>query len=476
MKNLGRAFLALVLIPNAIYAGVTASVDYASVSVGDTVTYSIKVDGNDLQRPIIDRLCGGGVIATSAQTNIEMINGNYAKTKILSYQFMPQENCLIEPMDIVVDGKTQRTNAVKVEVKPATADVNPDFVVELSVAKKDVYVGEPFEMVTLIKQKHSAQALDSKFVVPDMSGFWKSSEPTQEKYDEGAFTITKLTYGLSAQREGELKITPAQLAIATRSGRRDMWGSFAQEVKWKSYFSNALSLNAAPIPDGAKFIGDFVIKATVDKSSINPNEAVNVTLEISGEGNLEDIVKFKPYVKDVSVFDEKPVVAGNKFTQKLALVGDGDFTIPAFTLTFFNTRTKTKETIATKEIAIKVNGAKPARELIIKRDEAADATSEQADASVSQAPVSTIWTALAFALGLALGVALALSKPWERLKKEKAFDIRDEKKLLMALLPFKDDEEVGEIVDILEGNLYSNGVKAIDKKTLKELAKKYNLV
>ena len=139
MKNLGRAFLALVLIPNAIYAGVTASVDYASVSVGDTVTYSIKVDGNDLQRPIIDRLCGGGVIATSAQTNIEMINGNYAKTKILSYQFMPQENCLIEPMDIVVDGKTQRTNAVKVEVKPATADVNPDFVVELSVAKKDIF-------------------------------------------------------------------------------------------------------------------------------------------------------------------------------------------------------------------------------------------------------------------------------------------------------------------------------------------------
>mgnify|MGYP002629728527 CR=1 FL=1 len=475
MKNLGKIFLALVLVPNAIYASVVASMDYASVSVGDTVTYSIKVDGNDLQRPLLDRLCDTGIIATSAQTNIEMINGDYKKTKILSYQFMPQKSCVIKPLDIVVDGKTQTTNAVKVDVKPATQEVNGDFIVELS-GKKDVYVGEPFEMSVLIKQKHSAQALDSKFVVPDMQGFWKSGEPKQDKYDEGAFTITKLTYRLSAQREGELKISPAQLAIATRANVRNAWGSFGQDVKWKSYFSNELSVNAKPIPNGAKFIGDFVIKATVDKREINPNEAVNVTLEISGEGNLEDVVKFKPYVNDVSVFDEKPVVTGNKFTQKLALVGDNDFTIPEFTLTFFNSKTKTLETISTKAIDVKVNGAKPTRELIVKRDEAAVATNEKSVTVVEQTNVSTLWTTLAFLLGLAIGVILALSKPWERLKKEKPFDVKDEKKLLMKLIPFKDEENVQEILDVLEANVYSNAKKTIDKKLLQEILKRCGLV
>jgi hypothetical protein len=136
MKNLGKIFLLLVLIPNAMYASVVASVDYNSVVVGETVTYSLNVTGKDLQRPILNSICDSNVISTSSQTNIEMINGNYKKTKILSYKFMPRKSCVIKPLDLIVDGKRQTTNAVKVEVKPVTQDVNADFVIELSADKK----------------------------------------------------------------------------------------------------------------------------------------------------------------------------------------------------------------------------------------------------------------------------------------------------------------------------------------------------
>jgi hypothetical protein len=379
-------------------------------------------------------------------------------------------------LDLIVDGKRQTTNAVKVEVKPATQDVNADFVIELSADKKEVYIGEPFTMSMLIKQKHTAQALDSKFVAPAMKGFWKSGEPKQEKYDDGAFTITKLTYKLSAQREGKLKITPAQLAVASRKHTRDMWGSFMQAVKWKSYFSNELNIDAKPIPEGAKFIGNFSINASVDKKEINPNEAVNVTIEVIGEGNLEDIKKFKPYIKAVSVFDEKPVVLGNKFQEKLALVGDNDFVIPAFSLTFYNLKTKKKETISTQEIAIKVNGAKPHEALKIKKSDVSDKVETPQPVKVLTAKaLSAIEIILIFIIGLVVGIFLMLAKPWAAFKREKSLDIKDEKKLLIKLMPFCEDGEVQEIVDKLEHNIYAKDKKIVDKKSLKEIIKRYDI-
>ena len=477
MKNLGKMILLLVLIPNAMYASVVASVDYSSVVVGETVTYSLNVSGKNLQRPILNSICDSNIIATSSQTNIEMINGKYNKTKILSYKFMPRKSCVIEPLDVIVDGKTQTTKAVKVEVKPATQDINADFVLELSADKKEVYVGQPFIMSMLIKQKHTAQALDSKFVAPVMKGFWKSGEPKQEKYDDGAYTITKLTYKLSAQREGELKIEPAQLAVASRKHTRDMWGSFMRDVKWRSYFSNELKIDAKPIPQGAKFIGDFSINARVDKKEVNPNEAINVTIQVIGEGNLEDITKFKPYIKDVSVFDEKPVVFANKFQEKLALVGDNDFVVPAFSLTFFNPKTQSLETISTKEIAIKVNGAKPHEALKIKRDKTADSVVKKPEPVkvITAKALSTIQVIFIFIVGLVVGVIIMLSKPWTAFKREKSLDIKDEKKLLIKLMPYTEDKEVQEIIDILEHNIYAKDKKVVDKKLLKEIIKKYDI-
>ncbi|MFK5938532.1 MAG: BatD family protein [Sulfurimonas sp.] len=473
MKNLGKMFLLLVLIPNAMYASVVASVDYSSVVVGETVTYSLEISGKNLQRPMLSSICDSNIIATSSQTNIEMINGKYNKTKILSYKFMPRKSCEIKPFDVIVDGKKQTTNAVKVEVKPATQDVNADFMLELSTDKKDVYVGQPFTMIMLIKQKHTAQALDSKFIAPVMKGFWKSGEPKQEKYDDGAFTITKLTYKLSAQREGELKIVPAQLAIASRKQTRDMWGSFMRDVKWKSYYSNEIKINAKPIPQGAKFIGDFSIKARVDKKEINPNEAVNVTIEVIGEGNLEDITKFKPHIKDVSVFDEKPVVFANKFQEKLALVGDNNFIVPAFSLTFFNPKTDKLETISTEKIAIKVNGAKPKEALKIKRDKTVKSVVKVQ--TVTAKSLSIVEVIFIFILGLVVGIIIMLVKPWSAFRREKSLDIKDEKKLLIKLMPYSEDKEVQQIMDILEHNIYAKDKKVVDKKLLKEIIKKYDI-
>ena len=327
----------------------------------------------------------------------------------------------------------------------------------------------------LVKQKHNAQALDSKFIAPKMDGFWVSGEPKQSKYDDGTFIVTKLTYRLSAQHAGLLNITPAQLAVAKRSNTRDSWGSFMQDVKWKSYFSNALNIHAKAIPQGAKFIGDFSILASVDKTEVNPNEAINVTIKIHGNGNLEDIDSFKPSIADVSVFDEKPVVKANEFTQKIALVGDNDFVVPSFHLTFYNPKTKKKETIQTQAIKITVHGAKAKQALEIKRNTPTPQTLHPKNLQ-SNAKALALWQiGLIFIGGLFLGVLIMFFKPWEKVKREKSFDLKDEKKLLIKLLPYKHDKEVQMITDMLEENIYSQKKQVIDKKLLKEVCKRYDI-
>ena len=475
MKNLGKMLFLLILISNSIYASVVSSVNYKSVSKGEMVIFSLKISGADIQRPIINTICDSDVISTSSQTSIEILNGDYQRSYVLSYKFMPQKSCEIKAIDVEIDGKTETSKALKVEVKPISQDKNAEFVLNLFTEKKEFYVGEPFELTLEFKQKRSAEAVDSKFITPPMKGFWIKGESKPERRDDGEYAITTLRYMLAPQREGSLKIEPAQMSIASRSSSRDVWGSFAPQIKWRNYFSNELNITAKPIPMGASLVGEFTISAKADKTQINPNEAVNITLQVNGSGNLEDIKSFKPYIKDVSVFDEKATIKGYQLTQKLALVADDDFVVPPFELSFFNPKTKKVESVSTSEIKVEVTGKKVKQELKITRDETQPVQKVQTQVQVPETVFSTMWMSLIFVLGIFFGTVIMILKPWNMFKREKGINIKDEKVLLMKLLPFKDDVEVQKIVDILENNLYSTDKQAVDKKLLKELLKKYEI-
>ncbi len=479
MKNLGKIIIIFSLLTTAIYASVVAKVYPKSVVKGEVATYTLSITGGEVNKPLISTLCGSNVLGTSSQTSIQMINNDYTKSYVLSYQFMPQKSCVIEPVSVEVDGKTEKSNSVKVTVKPAVQDKNADFVLDLIPSKTELFVGEPFTLNLVLKQRKDAEAVDSKFIAPDFKGFWIKGESQPTRTEQGDFIITKASYRLAPQREGNLTIQPAQLKIATRISSRDVWGSFMPQVKWKSYFSNEVHVTAKPLPNNAKIVGNFTISATADKLEINPNEAVNVTVKVVGEGNLEDIKIFKPYIPGVNVFDEKINIKDNTLTQKLAFVSDKDFTIPPFSLVFYNLKTKKVEKISTQRIHIKVNGAvKQTSKLKIKREKTPVELSQQA-LHVTNATQSfnKIWIIVAFFLGLFVGVIIVLFvKPIKFLKREKTLNINDEKLLLIKLLPYKDkDAQVKKVVDILESNLYTSKKEKIDKKVLKEILKKYDI-
>lgn len=471
MKNLGKIIFILFLIQSEIYAGVKASVDSEKVQQGDMVTYSLELSGEDIQRPNINNLCGEDVISTSSSTNIQYIDGDYRKNYILSYKFIPKKSCTIEAVEINVNSKAEKTLPINIVVDKVISSTKDKFSLRLYTEKKDVFVGEPFEVIMILKQKKSAKIVDNKYTQPSFKGFWVKGTPTQEQDEDDKFITTRVVYTLAAQRVGKLDISSAHMKIASRSNAKNYFGGFFPQVKWKSYFSNELEVNSMPIPAGVSLVGDFSIEATVDKFTVNAGEAVNLTVKLTGNGNLEDVKSFKPYIEGVSVFDEKIVIENNVLTQKITFVADSDFTIEPIMLKVFNTKTKTIKTISTDKIDIKVKNAKPKEEVKITRDE----TTVNVNEKTIEKEFDKFWLIMAFLVGLVGGVLIMIIKSVDFSRKNKKINLKDHKVLLVKLMPYTDDEDVKKIVDILENNLYSDEKLEIDKKVLKEVIKKYEI-
>ncbi len=469
MKNLGKIVLFIFLVPQIIFASVTASIYPKSVELGEMVTFTLNISGENIKRPTVQILCDTAVISTASQTNIQNINGKYSKSYVLSYKFLPQKNCEIKPIEVKVDGKIQTSNPVKVIVKPLDATKEADFVLSLQSDKKEIFVGESFELTLLLKQKEGAEAVDHKFIPPELKGFWIKKESKSTSYRDGNYIITKIIYTMAPQRVGTLNIKKAKIRIASRSSTRDAWGSWTPNIRWRTYFSNDLNLEVKPLPLGVDLVGNFTIFTSIDKKEIDANEAINITIEVRGNGNLEDIKSFKPDIENVSVFDEKIVIKNSILTQKMVFVGDNDFVIPSFELKFFDPQIKEIKTVFTKEINIKVKNAKPKEELTIKKEKKVVLPVVE----VVQIKTSSISNFIVFIVGLTLGILIMIYKPWKFFHKEKSVSIKEPKELLIKLFPYRDDENVQKIVDILEKNIYSDAKIEIDKKMLKEVMKKY---
>lgn len=471
MNNFKKLLFLLLLVPHIVNAAVTAKVDNSTVELGEMVTYSLTVSGNNIKRPNIQRLCDTDLISTSAQTTMQIVNGDVSKNYTLNYQFIPQKSCKIEPIKVEVGGKTEMSNPVEVKVTPVIAANDSDFILALSSDKKELFVGEAFDVVLTFKQKSDAGAVDSEFTPPELKGFWVKNESKPQSSQDGKYTVTKVVYTVTPQRAGELKISKAKMRIASRDAKAQSWGSWIPTIKWKTYFSNELNFNVKPLPSGMNLIGDFSIKATADKISVKANEAVNVMIEVQGSGNIEDIKSFKPTIEDVGVFDEKIVIDGTKLSQKIAFVAEQDFVIPPFSLKFFDSKTKEMKSISSKDIKIDVTNEKK-EELVVKKSGKDDTEIENLASDES----NKLYYVLIFIFGFATGILTLFFIKKVKFKNGKKDDFaKNPKNVLMKLLPFKDDLEVKEIIEKLEKNIYSNQDIKLDEKVINKIKKRYQI-
>ncbi|MBN2895097.1 MAG: BatD family protein [Campylobacterales bacterium] len=481
MINLGKfLYFWLFCAVLAEASGVSAKVDRSSVVLGERVELHLQIEGEEYEEPQLSKLCGSEILSTARRQNTQIINGTITRNQTLSYSFMPTKSCTIDPIAVKIDGKYASTDPIAITVTQMAITKDAPFILEMKSEKASVYVGEPFKIEVILKQRHNAEAVDSKFAPPEMKGFWIKEEQQGRRFEEGEYTLTKVIYVVAAQQSGTLSIERAQLQVASRSHARDAWGQWFPQLQWRSFFSNPLSIDVKPLPDGVKLSGSFSIEATLDRSEAKAGEAVNLTLSVTGSGNFEDIGSLKPSIDGVNVFAEEPVIQGyleeeryrGSWTQKIALVGDGDFTVPSIALEYFDVTQHKKVRIQTEPLHVTIIGAAPKAKEPIRIERGSEASEPLAPTSTLQT-VQWWMIALAFGLGLLTGVLL---KPWVRNKVRKeqrgSVHVDDLRGALGVLMRHLDDVEAAEMVDRLERKLYMGASEEIDKKALKALLKR----
>ncbi|OQX59047.1 MAG: hypothetical protein B5M52_04210, partial [Helicobacteraceae bacterium 4484_230] len=242
---------------------------------------------------------------------------------------------------------------------------------------------------------------------------------------------------------------------------------------------------------GLELFGDFNIKVSVDKQEVHANKPVNLTVSIDGVGNLDDIQKFTPDIDGAIVYANEPEIhtriSGKdylgSFEQKIAVIGDSDYTIPPLTLRYFD-RNMHKEVVK-KSDPIKIHvigGAVKKQNTFVAADtesseEISLSEKDRTDTNTTagSSKMELLYAAIVgFGIGVLFHYMMIRIRNEKRPKKKKIGTMerkigraKDDRTLFELLLPYKKESAtIADALEKLEDNLYRGAKNSIDKKAL----------
>jgi len=478
MKNLGKIILFCLML-SSLSADIKVSVDKDQVTRGERVTFTLSITGEgEVRVPPLDELCGYTIESRMQSRKDVFSNGKRAQEMSLMYEFMPQRSCVIEPFAVSVNDKEEMTEAINITVSKMSISRDDPLIVELEADKSSVYVGEPFEMKVHLKERQGMDSVAESISLPESKNIWIKSENKGQAFVKDRYTTRVNMYALAAQQSGKLTLGPLRWDVKVRSRSRDSWGLVYATSKTRTVFSNELGIEVKPLPSGIDLVGELDIQVKVDKSEVNAGEAVNVTIEVKGRANIEDIETFDIYVAGAQAFKEEPKITHylhegkyfGSFIQKSALVAQKDFMIPAFELRYMDVKTDTIKTIRSEEISVKVLNSAPVAEEELKISRPSE---DVKDVNVQENASSFLQGALLLLGGFILGLIVSII-PWKKVvSKEQSkhtVSAKESKEVLQLLMSnMGKDPEIEVLVQLLSENLYEGKSHKIDKKQLKEL-------
>ncbi len=361
---------------------------------------------------------------------------------------------------------------------PLLAEHNTSLDFRMSADKRSAYLGEPIKITFRFSYPIDLQVAEANFAPPTFHDFWvKPGRSVPDTIQKGRH-IYRLEYLITPQKAGDIEIEPARMDIGILRTKQRNTLRF-ERVKWKSIFSNPLRLRIEPLPGGTTLFGHYTLTAAVDRNRTRADRPVNLTLTVKGSGNLEEIPDFDLNGTDALVYSDKPKISTRfkegrnegSFTQKFALLSEHNYTIPALSLTYFDSDAKAIHTIRTAPIPITVEGESPASGARLEKAHSVSLPLPSLSAS------RIVWIVAAIG-GFVAGIAATLLWMGRRRRKaapkraltERIRKARDDKTLLALLLPYTGtDAEIDRIISRLEANLYRHAKHKIDRKKVAKL-------
>lgn len=398
------------------------------VMVGERfqVVFEANGEGKGFSAPSFDGFTVLGGPFTSTSSSFSMVNGSMSHTVKCTYTYALQayqegtfrigsatinikgNKVSSEPFEIKVlpdDGshasnsgsssggiqsnqgsQQQNTNDPQVSGKDLFLRVIP--------SKKSVYVGEQVVLTYKLYTKVPVSSV-SLSKMPSYAGFWtKDVSDNSGALKQSSEYVNGIEYTtaeiqkiiLVPQRSGKLALDPMTMEciaqIRTESNNRrsmDPFEAFFNDPFFSRNFVNvkkelssqSLTLDVKNLPENGKpasfagAVGNYSFKSDIDKTQLRTNEAVTITLTVSGTGNVELLQMPTPvFPPDFEVYDPKITtnlndnangLSGTKKAEYLVIPRRaGAFTIPAIEFSCFNPSSESYQTFSSEPYQIEV--------------------------------------------------------------------------------------------------------------------------
>tara|TARA_B110000305_G_scaffold134596_1_gene150293 strand:- start:21930 stop:23702 length:1773 start_codon:yes stop_codon:yes gene_type:complete len=354
------------------------------------VDFKMNKDGDNFEAPSFD---GFRVVGGPNQSVSNMwINGKRTFSKTYSYFITPikKGSYSIGQAKIEIDSKIYKTIPVKITVSESVtinkdpndasyvANENLHLVAEISNIKP--YLNQGFSVVYKLYFSPQINVTNvGEIESPEFNNFWSNNiKIPRLQIERGSFKGESYNYViwkkivLYPQKSGKLNILPLSLDVSVDvpTNKRDFFGNRIYTQLSKTVTAGKREINVSDLPENAPenfsgAVGKFEVELTSTKTELNASESLQATLKVTGKGNLKlfslpnlevpsSLEKYDPEYKE-NVKTNIAGMSGNiANTYTLVPQFKGKYPIASVEFVYFNPKSKSYETIFSKEILINV--------------------------------------------------------------------------------------------------------------------------
>lgn len=398
--------VALILLSVEVWAQVSFTADApALTALGSPFRVEFTVDAEPDSRAItapdfegFEVLAGPSI---STGHSIQFINGKQSSSYscTFTYVLLPEREgtFTIGAATIKVEGKEYSTKPFPVEIIAEKSNANSggrgaasspesriskdDILIRLKLSDTEVYKGEAIRASLVLYTRASIDHIES-LEMPPFDDFWMQeltfdNTPSREEYNGKVYETYKIReLLLSPQRSGVITIPATEMDVVAQIVQSNS-RSFDPIFGGRQVYNISRKLRSAEqkitvkeFPKGAPTtfagaVGSFTLSAKMPEAKIKANSSDQLSITISGDGNLKFITAPKCTLPDsFELYDTKSVdnikvtttgTSGSMtYTYPFVARSAGSFTLEPVVFTFFDPTTGDYTTLATEPFVIEV--------------------------------------------------------------------------------------------------------------------------
>ena len=397
-----------VLTVNAQVISVSAP---SKVSAGENFRLSFTINTDDVDDFRAGSIPSGlEVIAgpyTSQQSSYQIVNGHTSRSSSITFTYTLYADkpgtYTVSGAKARVGGKTIASHHVIIKVGAGSRhgngapqmheDAEPrmsssgkisanDLFVKVSASKRRVCEQEPVLLTYKVYTLVDLTSLDGK--MPDLKGFHTQEVPLPQQKSfhlekvngKNYRCVTWSQYVMFPQMTGKLSIPSITFKgiVVQRNNSVDPFEAFFNggsgyvEVK-RNIVAPGIDIQVAPLPkrpvDFSGGVGHFTISAQLNHKTVKEGEPLTLRVVVGGIGNLKlikqpvvdfpkDFDRYDPKVSDKTKLTANGIEGNMIYDYLVVPRNRGDYTIPAVSLTYYDTSTNSYKTIKTQPLQVKI--------------------------------------------------------------------------------------------------------------------------